>query len=140
MQVRESTSDDIAGILAMYPQAFPDEDLVPVVTELLEDSSISMSLVATSDSKIVGNVIFTRCDVNGRDDRSAMLAPLAVAGSTHPSITCMSHVPTSKAAAATLSSAGGQGASKIARAKDQTRNGTASVTSISNGSTAGRLP
>ena len=79
MQIRESTSDDIAAILAVYPRAFPEEDLVPVVTELLEDTSITMSLVATADDRIVGNVIFTSCGVEGDDARIALLAPLAVA-------------------------------------------------------------
>ena len=63
----------------MYPQAFPDEDLVPLVRELLDDSRITMSLVATTNSKIVGNVIFTTCGVEGGDARIALLAPLAVA-------------------------------------------------------------
>ena len=79
MQIRESTSDDIAGILAMYPRAFPDEDLVPVVSELLSDAPIRISLVATIDDRIVGNVIFTTCGVEGSDVEVAMLAPLAVA-------------------------------------------------------------
>ncbi len=79
MQIRESNSEDIAGILAMYPQAFPDEDLVPVVSELLADVAIRTSLVATIDDRIVGNVIFTTCGVEGSDVAVAMLAPLAVA-------------------------------------------------------------
>lgn len=79
MQIRESASDDIAGIVAMYPRAFPDEDLVPVVTALLDDPPIRTSLVATIDREIVGNVIFTTCALNGSDARVALLAPLAVA-------------------------------------------------------------
>ena len=79
MQIRESTGDDNAAILAMYPRAFPEEDLVPVVSELLADESITMSLVATSDDEIVGNVIFTDCAVEGSNARIALLAPLAVA-------------------------------------------------------------
>ena len=79
MQIRESTSGDTAGIVAMYPRAFPDEDLVPVVTALLDDPPIRTSLVATIDREIVGNVIFTTCVVNGSDASVALLAPLAVA-------------------------------------------------------------
>lgn len=78
MQIRQSTSDDVAGILALYPQAFPEEDLVPVVTALLEDPPIRMSLIATIDEEIVGNVIYTTCSVEGEDARIALLAPLAV--------------------------------------------------------------
>ena len=79
MQIRESTSGDTAGIVAMYPRAFPDEDLVQVVTALLDDPPIRTSLVATIDREIVGNVIFTTCVVNGSDASLALLAPLAVA-------------------------------------------------------------
>ncbi len=79
IEIRQSTKGDFDDIRALYPQAFPDEDLLPVVDALLGDPANALSLVATSDAKLVGNVIFTRCDVNGRDDRSAMLAPLAVA-------------------------------------------------------------
>jgi putative acetyltransferase len=79
MQIRESTSGDTAGIVAMYPRAFPDEDLVPVVTALLDDPPIRTSLVASIDREIVGNVIFTICGVTGSDASVALLAPLAVA-------------------------------------------------------------
>ena len=79
MLIRESTRDDDAGILGLYPRAFPEEDLVPVVTALLEDPPIRMSLVAKVDEEIVGNVIFTTCSVEGGDARIALLAPLAVA-------------------------------------------------------------
>ena len=79
MQIRESTGYDLADIVALYPEAFPGEDLVPLVTALLDDTSISMSLVATVDKEIVGNVIFTTCGIDTSDARVALLAPLAVA-------------------------------------------------------------
>ena len=79
MRVRESTTADIPGIVALYPRAFPEEDLVPVVEALLEDPPIRMSLVATMDERIAGNVIFTTCGVEGSDAKVALLAPLAVA-------------------------------------------------------------
>ena len=79
MLIRKSMRDDIAGIIAMYPEAFPDEDLVPVVRNLLNDESIALSLVATGEQGIVGNVIFTTCGVEGNDTRAALLGPLAFA-------------------------------------------------------------
>ena len=79
MQIRQSTSGDVAAILALYPQAFPEEDLVPVVTALLEDPPIRISLVATIDGQIVGNVIFTNCSLPGSEAAVSLLAPLAVA-------------------------------------------------------------
>lgn len=78
-EIRQSVPGDIDAILELYPQAFPDEDLLPVVTRLLEDASIRMSLVATIDNLLIGNVIFTTCSVDGNDVTVALLAPLAVA-------------------------------------------------------------
>jgi putative acetyltransferase len=79
VQVRDSTGEDIPAVVALYPRAFPEEDLVPLVTALLEDTSIRMSLVATMDGQIIGNVIFTTCGVEGDSVSVALLAPLAVA-------------------------------------------------------------
>ena len=35
--IRESDEHDVCAIRALYPQAFPDEDLLPVVEALLGD-------------------------------------------------------------------------------------------------------
>jgi putative acetyltransferase len=77
--IRESTPGDLAGIIAIYPRAFPDEDLVPVVRELLDDTDSRLSLVATTGDEIAGNVIFTTCGVQGSDAKVALLGPLVVA-------------------------------------------------------------
>ncbi len=77
-EIRVSNSDDIDAIVSMYPLAFPDEDLVPVVRKLLADPEVAMSLVATVDDQIVGHVIFTTCAVEGSNLRASLLAPLAV--------------------------------------------------------------
>ena len=73
---RESVPGDIDAIVELYPEAFPDEDLVPLVRDLLRDGPNVVSLVATVDSRLVGHVIFTRCGVN--DASAALLGPLAV--------------------------------------------------------------
>ena len=78
-ELRISSADDIESIVSMYPLAFPDEDLVPVVRDLLADSEVAMSLVATIDDEIVGHVIFTTCAVEGSSLKASLLAPLAVA-------------------------------------------------------------
>jgi putative acetyltransferase len=77
--IRESTSGDFDAIVAIYPHVFPDEDLVPVVSDLLEDTGIRLALVATTGDQIAGNVIFTTCGVEGSDAKVALLGPLAVA-------------------------------------------------------------
>lgn len=77
--IRESAQDDVAAIESIYPEAFPDEDLLPVVHELLRTPKMVLSLVATIDVKPVAHVIFTDCEVVGSAIKVALLAPLAVA-------------------------------------------------------------
>ena len=79
LEIRESVDDDSAAIEKLYPEAFPDEDLLPVVRDLLRDPTIRLSLVGTIDSRIAAHVIFTYCGVAGSSIKSALLAPLAVA-------------------------------------------------------------
>lgn len=75
--IRESAPGDCDAIECLYPEAFPDEDLVPLVRDLLKGPASVLSLVATIDSQVAGHVIFTRCDVDG--SVAALLGPLAVA-------------------------------------------------------------
>jgi putative acetyltransferase len=77
-KVRDSVAADHGAIESLYPAAFPDEDLLPLVAELLPDTRAVMSLVAEVGSEIVGHAIFTMCEVGGVADRAALLGPLAV--------------------------------------------------------------
>ena len=79
-EIRESLPSDLASIEQLYPDAFPDEDLLPLVRELLREEPIVLSLVGIIDRSLVGHVIFTRCGVDAGTDQVALLAPLAVAG------------------------------------------------------------
>lgn len=79
VQVRPSTPDDLSGIEQLYADAFPDEDLIPVVRELLDLGE--MSLVAEKNGAIVGHVLFTQCEVAG--EKVSMLAPLCAAPALH---------------------------------------------------------
>jgi putative acetyltransferase len=78
IEIRESMQVDLSAIESLYPDAFPDEDLLPLVRDLLREAPVALSLVGTIDSRLVGHVIFTRCSVAGSGDRSALLGPLAV--------------------------------------------------------------
>lgn len=78
IEIRESMQADLPAIEALYPGAFPDEDLLPLVRDLLREATVALSLVGTIDSRLVGHVIFTRCSVAESSDRSALLGPLAV--------------------------------------------------------------
>ena len=79
IEIRESVPGDLASIEALYPDAFPDEDLLPLVRELLQEASVALSLVGIVGSSLVGHVIFTTCGVAGGNDKVALLGPLAVA-------------------------------------------------------------
>ena len=79
LEIRETTQADGPAIESLYPEAFPDEDLVPLVRDLSQDPAITISLVGEIDSRIVGHAIFTFCGVVGSDIRAALLGPLAVA-------------------------------------------------------------
>ncbi|MGI9570095.1 MAG: GNAT family N-acetyltransferase, partial [Desulfobulbia bacterium] len=78
VEIRESLPTDIPSIEKLYPDAFPDEDLLPLVTELLNEEPIVLSLVGIVDQTLVGHVIFTLCSIAGRSDEVALLGPLAV--------------------------------------------------------------
>lgn len=80
--IRESRPNETGDILALYPQAFPDEELRPVVSALIEGEADILSLVACDGDTLVAHVLFTFCDVQGdaRKDarKDALLAPLGV--------------------------------------------------------------
>lgn len=77
--VRLTSPDDVAAIEGLYPIAFPGEDLVPVVRDLLRHAPPVLSLAAFVRAELVGHVIFTPCSVAGSRAPVALLAPLAVA-------------------------------------------------------------
>ena len=79
LDIRESARDDIAAIESLYPEAFPDEDLLPLVRDLLNDAIVAISLVGTIDTRIVGHAIYTKCGVVDDSVNVALLGPLAVA-------------------------------------------------------------
>jgi len=79
LEVRDSMPSDLDAIESLYPEAFPDEDLLPLVRDLLEDAAVTTSLVGVIDSRIVGHAIFTKCRVGGSNVNAALLGPLAVA-------------------------------------------------------------
>lgn len=79
IEIRQSRSDDMASIEKLYPAAFPDEDLLPLVRHLLADEPGILSLVAEAGDATVGHILFTLCAITGSESRAALLAPLGVA-------------------------------------------------------------
>lgn len=78
LEIRESRRSDTAGIKQLYGDAFPDEDLVPLVSKLLDLGQSVISLVGIRKNAIVGHISFTVCHVEGGKSKVALLAPLAV--------------------------------------------------------------
>ena len=83
LETRDSVPGDWGAIESLYPEAFPDEDLLPLVRDLLPDTAVAMSLVGTIDAQIVGHAIFTRCSIVGDSINAALLGPLLVAPARH---------------------------------------------------------
>ena len=78
-EVRESRDSDRLAIERLYPAAFPEEDLVPLVQRLLANPAVALSLVATTGEQVVGHAMLTTCGLSGSSLRVALLGPVAVA-------------------------------------------------------------
>jgi putative acetyltransferase len=75
-EIRDGGADDLAGIEPLYADAFPDEELRPLVRALLQDTPGVLSLVAAEGAALIGHVAFTSCCVKG--ETVSLLGPLAV--------------------------------------------------------------
>jgi putative acetyltransferase len=80
MEIRSSTSQDKAPLKSLYDDAFPTEDLVPLVDALLACTGETVSLVAVEDAKVIGHVLLTFGSLEDTADggRVALLGPLCV--------------------------------------------------------------
>ncbi|MEM9209308.1 MAG: N-acetyltransferase [Pseudomonadota bacterium] len=81
LTIRPVIDADMPAIEALYTAAFPDEDLLPLVRSLLQATGAVASLVATQQTQIQGNILFTHGQVAGL--RAALLGPLAVVPTRH---------------------------------------------------------
>jgi len=79
IKIRQSLDTDMPAIERLYPAAFPDEDLLPLVRHLLMHEPGISSLVAEAGQTLAGHILFTLCGISGSDIQAALLAPLAVA-------------------------------------------------------------
>lgn len=77
--LRETTSDDMSALEALYRSAFPQENLIPLVRRLLDDMGNVLSLAAIRDGHIFGHIAFTNCEISPSGDGIALLGSLAVA-------------------------------------------------------------
>ena len=77
--IRESEPNDLVSLEALYPEVFPEEDLLPLVRKLHAKESQAFAFVAVADGALLGHVVFTICGLAGSDEKLALLGPLAVA-------------------------------------------------------------
>lgn len=75
--IRLSRPDDLPHLAALYPLAFPDEDLLEILHALLARDDM-ISLVAVKDSDVVGHIVFAPCSLADKSAKLALLGPLAV--------------------------------------------------------------
>ena len=54
----KTKKDELLQILAVYPLAFPGEELQPIVSELLGETHV-LSLATFQDDVLIGHVLFT---------------------------------------------------------------------------------
>lgn len=78
IDVRKAAPGDMGEIEALYPSAFPDEDLLPLVKALLCAGEAVLSLTGVLGAGLAGHALFTRCEISGCDASAALLGPLAV--------------------------------------------------------------
>ncbi len=78
LMIRETEPQDVTQVLALYPQAFPEEELRPVVAALLESGQDVVSLAGFDGDVPVAHILFTICGTEPRNRNGALLAPLGV--------------------------------------------------------------
>ncbi len=79
LDVREARPGDRDAIMSLYPDAFPEEDLLALLGPLLDETPGVLSLVAEEAGRIAGHAAFTPCRLETGEGAFALLGPLAVA-------------------------------------------------------------
>ena len=76
IEIRKAAPSDFSALESLYPLAFPDEDLLPIVRALHSMPGGALSLVGVDHSIVLGHVFFSRCRVG--DAKATLLGPIAV--------------------------------------------------------------
>ena len=77
-EIRETNLDEIEKLIFLYSNAFPAEDLSPLINQLHNDSKNVFSFVIEEQQDIIGHICFSLCYIKGHEDKLALLGPLAV--------------------------------------------------------------
>jgi len=77
--IRPFDPADWPALDRLYPAAFPEEDLRPLVQDLISYYPPVLGLVACTGDDVCGHVVFTRCTVGGGEGAQvSLLGPLCV--------------------------------------------------------------
>lgn len=79
MDIRATTEADRPALVELYRDAFPAEDLVPLLHRLLDAGALVHSFAAIVDGALAGHIALTRCAVSDSVASAWLLGPLAVA-------------------------------------------------------------
>ncbi len=76
--IRDTHVDDLSGLESLYANAFPDEELFPLVQELLDLKPPALALTAEDNGTPIGHILFTACHLADFNQPLALLGPLCV--------------------------------------------------------------
>jgi putative acetyltransferase len=74
--IRDTTPEDVPRVLALYPRAFPEEALAPLVSTLLATVPGVLSLAGVEEDEVVAHGLFTPSASEAGE--GALLGPLGV--------------------------------------------------------------
>jgi len=80
MKTREETPPDIKKVWEVNSEAFETEDEATLVNALRSSGCVYLSLVAETENKVVGHILFTPVELSGSKNKLKImgLAPMAV--------------------------------------------------------------
>jgi len=76
--LREGGPGDLEWLELLYPAAFPEEDLLPLVRTMVRSGAEILSLVGEVDGVAAGHGVFTLGRIDGTSREIALLGPVAV--------------------------------------------------------------
>ncbi|MGB0684221.1 MAG: GNAT family N-acetyltransferase [Magnetovibrionaceae bacterium] len=77
-EFRTTTPSDAPALTTLYRETFPEEDLLPVVLELLAEPCDVLSLVVADGAELCGHLAFASCSVAQDPTKLSLLAPLGI--------------------------------------------------------------
>ena len=77
MHISACGTAELPALTELYRDAFPDEDLVPLIKKLVGHPSTSLALVAKKAGKIIGHIHYSACEL--ASTKPVLLGPLAIA-------------------------------------------------------------